>query len=298
MLKKFALGLGLIAIGGILTACGGDGDSAKKVEDPKEETPAVEEKEEGTGFESLEGKNFDEITEEDWAKLDLSKKQFDEFLTTMTEPDEETGEITINKAEMTDDKTIELTFNNSDGDTLENQMTAPFMDAIIREVYKHSAYFKDKEPTIVIKDLSGFKVMENSEPLEFNEGQTETNLGTFNLGEKVDVAGTVITINKTSYTDERNEYDEYKPEKVIKLDLTVQNSTQKELYFDVYEFELYDAEGTKMEMVSLDNMSETLQPGKNASGSAFIGASGKGPYELYYTDFDTGTKAMWNIEVK
>lgn len=301
MLKNFALSLGLVAFGGILAACGGEEDSAKKVEDPKENTAAVEEEEEGSGFESLEGKKPEEITAEDWEKVDLSKKQFDKFLKGMTEPDEETGEININKAEMTDDKTIELTLNNSDGDTLENSMTAPFMDAFIREFYKHSDYYKDEEPTIIVKDLSGFKIMENNKPLEFDElGEEATgkDLGTFKLGEKVDIAGTVITVNKASYTDERNEYDDYKPAEVLRLDLTVQNSTEEELYFDVYEFELYDAEGTKMDMVSLDNMSESLQPGKNASGSAFIGASGKGPYELYYTDFVSGSKAMWQIDVK
>lgn len=300
MFKRISLvGLSL-ALGLTLAACGPD-ETAKKVDDPKEESSEESGKNSNNnenGLDAIKGKSLDEITAEDWAKINLSKKQFEEFLSTLTEPDKETGEININKVEMLDDSTIEIILNNSDGDTFENQILSPIMDAFVREVYKHSAFYKDKEPTIIVKDLTGYKIMENDKPLELNEGQTENNLGTFQVGDKVDVAGTVITINNISYTDERNEFDEYQPEKVLKIDLTVQNSTNEELFFDVFEFELYDAEGTKMEFVSLDNMTETLQPGKNASGSAYIGASGKGPYELYYSDFVTGTKAMWKINVE
>lgn len=302
MLKKFLLSLGLVVFLAMLTACGAD-DTAKKVEEPKEENKATEEKteEEGNGLEALQGKDLEEITAEDWEKVNLSKKQFDEFIKSLSGPDEETGEITINKAEMPDDKTILFTLNNSDGDTLENSITVPFMDALIRQIYKHSKYYKDEEPTIKYSDLTGYTIAEITEPIEFDETGSATtgqDLGTFNIGEKVDVAGTVITINGVSYTDERNEFDEYKPAEVVKIDLTVQNATQEELFFDVYTFELYDSEGTKSDFVSLDNMMETLQPGKNASGSAYIGASGKGPYELYYVDMFTGTKAMWNIDIK
>ncbi|WP_394136818.1 DUF4352 domain-containing protein [Cytobacillus oceanisediminis] len=301
MNTKFLLGSTFLSLSLVLGACGSSEETAKKVEDPKseEKTSASDSKEEGTGLESLKGKDLEEITAEDWEKVNLSKKQFENWLKEMEKPDD-SGEIMINKAEMTDDKTINITFNNSDGDTLENSMTAPIMDAFIREVYKHSAFYKKDEPTIVYSDLTGYKIAEINEPIEFDESGEATgkDLGTFNVGDKVDVAGTVITITNAAYTDERNEFDEYKPAKVIKFDLTVQNATQEELYFDVYEFELYDADGTKMDLVSLDNMSETLQPGKNASGSAYIGASGKGPYELYYTDFMTDTKAMWKLDIK
>ncbi|MEC1744163.1 DUF4352 domain-containing protein [Schinkia azotoformans] len=291
-----ALVIGVLGI--TLAACGSGDETAGKVEDPKQVEKGANE-EEGTGLEALKGKDLESMTAEDWEKVNLSKKQFDEWLSEMEKPDE-SGEIMINKAEMTDDKTISIVFNNSDGDTFENTMTAPIFDAFIRQIYKHSKYFKDEEPTVVFSDLTGYKIAEISEPINFNEsGETSgQDLGTFKIGDKVDVAGTVITINNVSFTDERNQFDEYKPAEVLKIDLTVQNATQEELHFDVYEFELYDAEGTKMDFVSLDNMSETLQPGKNASGSAYIGTSGKGPYELYYIDFMTDAKAMWNIDIK
>ncbi|MCM3663485.1 DUF4352 domain-containing protein [Mesobacillus subterraneus] len=298
MKKKLLLGTAVISLSLFLGACGSE-ESASKVDEPKKEANSASEKDEGTGLEAFEGKDFEEITAEDWKKINLSKKQFKNWLAEMEKPDE-SGQIMINKAEITDDNTIEIKLNNSDGDTLENSMTAPILDALIREIYKHSAYYKKDEPKIIFTDLTGFKIAEITEPVDFGEsGEAEgQDLGTFKVGDKVDIAGTVITITGASYTDERNEFEEKQPEKVLILDLAVQNATQEELFFDAYELEIYDSEGTKMESYPIDYLTETLQPGKNITGRGAYGVSGKGPYEVYYTDFATDTKAMWNIDVK
>jgi hypothetical protein len=287
-----------ISLSLFLGGCGSE-ESASKVEEPKKNTSSAPEKDEGTGLEAIEGKELEEITAEDWKKINLSKKQFNNWLAEMEKPDD-SGQIMINKVEMTDDKTIQIKLNNSDGDTLENSMTAPILDAFIREIYKRSAYYKKDEPKIVFTDLTGFKIAEITEPIDFGEsGETEgQNLGTFKIGDKVDIAGTVITITGASYTDERNEFEEKQPEKVLILNLAVQNASQEELFFNAFELEVYDSEGTKMESYPIDYLTETLQPGKNITGRGAYGVSGKGPYEVYYTDFATDTKAMWNIDVK
>ncbi len=278
-----------------LGACGNDGKPASKVEEPRQGESQSESNNEGTGLEALEGKDFESLSAEDWEKINLSKKQFELFLEGLAEEDEN-GEIVINKAEMSDDNTIKIVFNNSDGDTLENTITAPIFDAFIREIYKHSKYFKDNEPTILFSDLTGYTIAEITEPIDWDaEGQ---DLGTFNLGDKVDIEGTVITLTDASYTDERNEFADEDPEKVLIINMTVQNAKDEELFFDAYDFEIYDAEGTKMETYPIDYLTETLQPGKNVSGRGAYGVSGKGPYEVYYSDFMTETKAMWKIEVE
>ncbi|MFF2449320.1 DUF4352 domain-containing protein [Neobacillus sp. NPDC058068] len=290
--------LGILSI--LLAACGSENKPAKKVEAPATSKENAE-KEEGTGLEALKGKDLESMSAEDWKKVNLSKKQFKEFLKNMTAPDEKTGEITINKATMKDDRIIEITLNNSDGDNLTNAMIAPIMDAIVREVYKHSAYFKKDEPTLVFFDLTGFKIMENNKPIDFDSkgaSSSGKDLGKFKIGDKVDVAGTVITITGAKYTDERNQFQDPQPAKVLTFDITVQNATQEELFFGASDFEVYDADGTKMESYPIDDLTETLQPGKNASGRGAFGVSGKGPYEIYYKDFATDTKAMWTLDLK
>ena len=285
----------------LLGACGTDGKTASKVEEPKPgERQSSKENEEGTGLEAFEDKNFEFLTAEDWENINLSKKQFDLFLKDLSEGDEN-GEMVFNKAEMVNDSTIEIIFNNSDGDALVNTFTAPILDASIRELYKHSAYFKNEEPTIIYSDLTGFEIAKITEQIDLDdieEGDSGEDLGTFQLGDKIDVAGTIITLKEAKYTDERNKYADEDPKEVLVIDMDIQNATDEEIYFDTYDFEVYDADGTKMSSYPIDSLSDTLQPGKNISGYGAYGVSGKGPYEVYYKDFMTNTKAMWKIEVK
>lgn len=277
----------------ILSACGGE--EATKVKEEKKASAA-----ETTSEADLEEMDLENMTEEDWDKINLSKKEFKKMLDAMAEADED-GEIAISSAKLTNDETIEVELNNSDGDTLENAMTAAIMDSIIREFYKHSVYYDDKEPTIVFNDLTGYTILENDKPIEYEEDESASSdgkdLGEFKLDEKVDVAGTIITLSNPAYTDERNEYEE-EPAEVLSLDVEVQNATDEDLYFDTYDFQVYDADGILMETYALDYLTADIKPGKNTSGKGFYAVSGKGPYEVYYTDFATDATAKWTIEVK
>ncbi|MCM3225643.1 DUF4352 domain-containing protein [Terribacillus saccharophilus] len=291
-MKKLLFGSMLVLLF-ILSACGGE--EATKVKEEKKASAA-----ETTSVADLEEMDLENMTEEDWDKINLSKKEFKKMLDAMAEADED-GEIAISSAKLTNDETIEVELNNSDGDTLENAMTAAIMDSIIREFYKHSVYYDDKEPTIVFNDLTGYTILENDKPIEYEEDESASSdgkdLGEFKLDEKVDVSGTIITLSNPAYTDERNEYEE-EPAEVLSLDVAVQNATDEDLYFDTYDFQVYDADGTLMETYALDYLTADIKPGKNTSGKGFYAVSGKGPYEVYYTDFATDATAKWTIEVK
>lgn len=291
-MKKLLFGSMLVLLF-ILSACGGE--EATKVKEEKKASAA-----ETTSEADLEEMDLENMTEEDWDKINLSKKEFKKMLDAMAEADED-GEIAISSAKLTNDETIEVELNNSDGDTLENAMTAAIMDSIIREFYKHSVYYDDKEPTIVFNDLTGYTILENDKPIEYEEDESASSdgkdLGEFKLDEKVDVAGTIITLSNPAYTDERNEYEE-EPAEVLSLDVEVQNATDEDLYFDTYDFQVYDADGILMETYALDYLTADIKPGKNTSGKGFYAVSGKGPYEVYYTDFATDATAKWTIEVK
>ncbi|WP_051748269.1 DUF4352 domain-containing protein [Terribacillus saccharophilus] len=291
-MKKLLFGSILVLLF-ILSACGGE--EATKVKEEKKASAA-----ETTSVADLEEMDLENMTEEDWDKINLSKKEFKKMLDAMAEADED-GEIAISSAKLTNDETIEVELNNSDGDTLENAMTAAIMDSIIREFYKHSVYYDDKEPTIVFNDLTGYTILENDKPIEYEEDESASSdgkdLGEFKLDEKVDVAGTIITLSNPAYTDERNEFEE-EPAEVLSLDVAVQNATDEDLYFDTYDFQVYDADGTLMETYALDYLTADIKPGKNTSGKGFYAVSGKGPYEVYYTDFATDATAKWTIEVK
>jgi oligopeptide transport system substrate-binding protein len=183
--------------------------------------------------------------------------------------------------------------------TFENQMMGAIMDAWVRELYKHSDYYKKAEPTIIINDLSGFEIAKNDKPVKFDEdAKTSKDLGTFKIGDKVDVGGHIITLSNAVYDDSKKEEYEVTAAKVLKVDFVYQNSTKEEQFIDGHQFEIYDADGTKQEVTSIDFFGENVQPGKNVSGSVHFGVTGKGPYEIFFADMATDTKAKWIIDIK
>jgi hypothetical protein len=230
----------------------------------------------------------------------MPKKDFKKILKQMAGPDDE-GTITYKSIELKDSKTIEMKVNNSDGGSFENSMQAAIMDAYIRELYKHSELYDDKkEPTIRTVDLSNTVIAENKKPIEFDEDseQKPKELGTFKLGEKVNVEGHIITLTNAHYTKERNEFEETQPKEVLGFDIEYQNGTKEEQVVSAGDFEVYDSKGEKMEVYALDTLTESVQAGKHVNGPAAFGVTGNAPYEIFYTDYTTGSKAKWIMEVK
>ncbi|MDM5283967.1 hypothetical protein [Peribacillus frigoritolerans] len=223
----------------------------------------------------------------------------------MAGPDDEET-ITYKSIELKDSKTIEMKVNNLDGGSFENSMQAAIMDAYIRELYKHSELYDDKkEPTIRTVDLSHTVIAENKKPIEFDEDseQKPKELGTFKLGEKVNVEGHIITLTNVHYTKERNEFEETQPKEtqpkeVLGFDIEYQNGTKEEQVVSAGDFEVYDIKGEKMEVYALDTLTESVQAGKHFNGPAAFGVTDNAPYEIFFTDYTTGNKAKWIMEVK
>jgi hypothetical protein len=212
---------------------------------------------------------------------------------------DDTGEILFKRAILKDKNTIELTLNNSGGGSLENTLQAAVMDSYLRGFYKHSELYDQAEPTIKTVDLSGTVVAENDKEIEADASSNEPkDLGIFKLGEMVNIEGNIITLTNARYTKERNEFADKKPEEVIIFDVEYQNSTQEEQLIDGSDFEVYDKTGEKMDTYPIDYITETVQAGKHVKGRAAFGVSGKAPYEVYYNDMLTDTKAKWIMDVK
>lgn len=109
-------------------------------------------------------KELEEISAADWESLHLSKSDFDQFLSGLTERSEN-GLQQVAKVEMKAED-IRLVLDNNDGETLDNLMAAPFLDTKVRQAYLQSAYFNGQQPMIVIMDGGGTVLSETNEPLE------------------------------------------------------------------------------------------------------------------------------------
>ncbi|MEG7357063.1 hypothetical protein V6D44_15625 [Bacillus sp. 0209A] len=109
-------------------------------------------------------KDFNSITKEDWKKIHISKKDLNGAFEKMTETNSN-GEKVVKKVEIKNN-TVVITFNNSDGKSMENGLSAIFFDQFLRDLYKHSSYYDGSEPTIRFIDLDNQLIQESDQPLD------------------------------------------------------------------------------------------------------------------------------------
>lgn len=107
---------------------------------------------------------LEEISAADRESLHLTKSDFDEFLSGLSEQGEQ-GFEQVAKVEMKAEN-IRLVLDNADGETLDNLMAAPFLDTKVRQAYLQSDYFNGQQPMIIIMDGGGSVLSETAEPLQ------------------------------------------------------------------------------------------------------------------------------------
>ncbi len=101
----------------------------------------------------LEKKTFEQLTEEDWEEIRLSKREFNLLLAGLVEQYGEM-EIPLESAGMFGHK-IQITLGNSDGRTNANKQFARSLEETVRRFYEHSEYANEQQPTITVQDQSG-----------------------------------------------------------------------------------------------------------------------------------------------
>ncbi|AWN61109.1 DUF4352 domain-containing protein [Streptococcus sobrinus] len=89
---------------------------------------------------------------------------------------------------------------------------------------------------------------------------------TYKVGEKITFKGKVeYTITSVEWTDERNEFEDKQPKKVLKVTYNVKNLSDDD-YVIGSDFELY-ANGSKMESYPNENTFETISAGRSYQGA-------------------------------
>lgn len=124
----------------------------------------------------------------------------------------------------------------------------------------------------------------------------------YKVGDTVSVDGVNLTITSASFTDPA-EYSEVENDKVLTLEVAVENTNDTSSLVDSTDFSLYDAEGNQMsDYYSYDEMpiSTDLNAGKKAKGKLYFDVTEGTTYELIYVPFFSldGKEVKWNIEVQ
>ena len=93
-----------------------------------------------------------------------------------------------------------------------------------------------------------------------------------------------ITITGVEWSDERNQFDDTNPDKVLKVTYNVTNLSDKDIYVGS-DIDLYVA-GKKMESYPNTNTMETVSPNRSLEGATtHFGVKGSGDMELEVKPF-------------
>ena len=131
---------------------------------------------------------------------------------------------------------------------------------------------------------------------EESEDEEESNEN-YGLGDTAEVGGIKFTVNSVSTTDERNEFADEDPEKVIKIEYEIENNSDEEIVLGM-DLEVYDGTGNKMESYPLENTMDTLQPGKKTQGIEHFGIE-EGPIEIYFQPaFSFDDPVIFEVDVE
>ncbi|NYS49692.1 hypothetical protein HZY93_06955 [Streptococcus danieliae] len=131
--------------------------------------------------------------------------------------------------------------------------------------------------------------------------QKAENKNTYKVGEEIPFDnGVKITIKSAEWTDERNEFDEPQPERVLKVTYDLVNGTDKD-YTVGSDMELY-VDGKKMETHSIGTILDTISAGRTLENAVqAFGVNGTGKMELEVKQgfsFDNNEKKIVELDLK
>lgn len=140
----------------------------------------------------------------------------------------------------------------------------------------------------------------NTDPMDEN-AQDETpendNGGAYyNLGDTAEVDNIKFTVKNVSLTDDRNEFADEDPNKVVKIEYEIENGTDEEIPIGA-DLQAYDGTSNQVKSYPLDNTMGSLQPGKKIQGVEHFGIE-EGPIEVYFQPmFSFEDPAIFELEI-
>ena len=118
------------------------------------------------------------------------------------------------------------------------------------------------------------------------------------VGDFAEFEDAKFTLKAVSTTEERNQFDETNPNKVIKIEYELENLSDAELSYGM-DLSVYDGAGNKMELYPLDNSMGSVASGKKVQGVQYFGIAEAGKIEIHYApivSFDEA--AVFEVEVQ
>lgn len=120
----------------------------------------------------------------------------------------------------------------------------------------------------------------------------------YQVGESVNVGGIIYTLKSVTLTDERNQFDEKKPEHVIRVEYDMKNETDKDVPVGM-DLAGYGPDTKKLDRYPNDNTMGAVAPGKSIDVVQHFGLNQLGKIELQFSPLVSLEKtANFEVEVE
>ncbi|WIW73992.1 DUF4352 domain-containing protein [Aerococcus tenax] len=119
------------------------------------------------------------------------------------------------------------------------------------------------------------------------------------VGETAEIDGIKFTVNSVEFTDQRNQFAETNPERVIKISYTLENGQNKDYAFGA-DTQLY-VDGKKAKTYPLGGTDGdvgfgSVSAGRTVDSTVYYGVDGKDIELEWQPLFSVGNKAIWKLD--
>ena len=136
--------------------------------------------------------------------------------------------------------------------------------------------------------------VEQSNDAEETEVDDSDSAELLTIGESHTIEDYTLTVNDAYYTDERNQFDETNPEKVIAIEYTLENNSDQDYPFGI-DTQVY-VDGKQADSYALGSDMGSVSSGRTVDGTTYYGVNGeKVELEWEPTFSFSGDKGIWDI---
>lgn len=113
------------------------------------------------------------------------------------------------------------------------------------------------------------------------------------VGDSATVDDITVTVNNVSFTDERNEFADTTPERVIAIEYTLENGQEEDYPFGM-DMQLY-VDGKKSDTYPLGADMGSVSAGRTVDSVSYFGVDGENIELEWQPMFSLSDKAIWDL---
>lgn len=126
-----------------------------------------------------------------------------------------------------------------------------------------------------------------------SEESSESGIELLAVGDSATIDDITVTVNGVSFTDERNEFADTTPERVIAIEYTLENGQEEDYPFGM-DMQLY-VDGKQAESYPLESDMGSVSAGRTVDSVAYFGVDGEQIELEWQPMFSMSDKAIWNL---